>query len=273
MSEEDDLTLEEVYFGPSIGLKSVYQVRAVKFHEKCMEMNSSDSDSTGLRIYAGAQVATRFVSKHPELFEKKSVCELGCGVGVVGLCVSLSCDVSRVLLTDGNAPTVSIAARNIKHFGVESKASTEVLYWDPAMEEKMAASKFDVVMGFELMYYKLDLEALIGTMKSLVKENGIFFHAHIFRKQGLELEVIEKLETMGWTSLEVPLTSIVHKRELSQHADWFNVRCLISGSYQVIQSLSEEHPNWIPFQEAFPEDDCSDDDDEGSDTEFNSLFN
>jgi 2-polyprenyl-3-methyl-5-hydroxy-6-metoxy-1,4-benzoquinol methylase len=238
--------LDEVYFGERVGKKKIYQYGQKAFYERCLQQNSAVSDSTGLRIYAGAQVFIRLMERYGELFNQKRVCELGCGIGAVGLCCCLLCSPRSILLTDGSPDAVALAEKNILEFGVSDIATSQQLFWSESGCEE--CPRFDVVIGCELMYYKLEMALLFSTVRNLLDPSlGLFLHAHIFRKDGQDNEFYSLLTAHGWRTLEIDVSVIVSEEELSEHADWTNVRCLVSGPSGVIEEFHARYRDWQPF--------------------------
>ena len=75
--------LQSVDFGPLVGSISLFELPYEVFNERCKQ--NEGADHTGLRVYSGGHVAIRFLLKLSDLFKNKSIIELGCGVGAVGL--------------------------------------------------------------------------------------------------------------------------------------------------------------------------------------------
>lgn len=299
--------LENEYFGPHLGEVSLYQLPILSFHHACLSSNTKNSDpsahsidSTGKRLYAGAHAAIRFLNHYQQFFINKTVCELGCGIGGLGLMLTKIAPIRRMLLTDGNPDTLHITAMNINHFyrngwnryvshlkqdgqwhATEDCESTDCLleessklivnpiiqslvdccplYWGNREEShKIQANynsneSFDIVIGCELMYYLTDISDLLETVVSLVDFNkGLFFHVHLFRKEGQEQELIELLERKyQWTTYEVSPRIFIDRQELSDHIEWFRMRSLISGPKLLLDRMYKEAPynkEWKIFQ-------------------------
>lgn len=189
----------------------------------------------------------RFVEKYSQIFENQRLCELGCGVGAVGLCTCLLSTPQSVLLTDGNAEAVELAAMNIAAWGLSPVASSQQVLWTHSPVE--ALGSFDIIIGCELMYYQLDMPLLIATVRNHLNEShGLFFHAHIFRKSNQENELYNLLLQSGWNTLEIEIELIVTETELEEHADWRNVRCLVSGPERVIETFHSRHQEWTIYR-------------------------
>ena len=123
----ENIKLEAIRLGSS-EIYNLYQYSISDHHKSCLSINTTDSDSTGTRLYAGGHVAIRFIryllknSSFMHIFdgETQNVIELGCGIGVVSLLSFLPnfkdnylCDrINKLVLTDGFFPVTKIAELN-----------------------------------------------------------------------------------------------------------------------------------------------------------------
>lgn len=262
-------TLQVEYFGPILGNVGISQLPMIDFNQACLSSNSKGSDnfdSTGKRMYAGAHVSIRFLTSFKDLVHQKTVIELGCGTGAVGLLANSQAKMSTLLLTDGNSDTLEITAKNISIICNTSESSihikTQQLLWGNQIHVNKAisansSSQFDVVLGCELMYYQTDIGLLLSTVLSLIAgegaKSGLFIHSHLFRRAGQEEELIEILSRFNWTTLEVPHECFLSAEELSYHPEWYRVRTLVSGSLECIHQLLIDHPDWRIFSAEVPE--------------------
>lgn len=268
---------EAIDFGPGIGIKEIVQYAGGAFHNACLQANSKVDDSTGLRLHSGAHVAIRFLIKNPQLISNQHICEVGCGTGVYGLIGTRGGSISSHLtLTDGNTETVNLANKNVQllaSISMESRITCKQLLWgskDAVNElfqyhkapretpEKSSPSSqgsvyhdevnpnimgkthfFDVVLGCELFYYRTNIEELIFTVMELTNSTGIFVHSHVFRRVGQDVELINTLHGYNWVTYEIPVEVFVDQVELDEHPEWHNVHCLVSGSFDRMNSLIE----------------------------------
>jgi hypothetical protein len=272
--------LEESDFGEVLGHRSLYQISAQDHHSECLTSNRTAGDSTGLRVYAGSHLIVRFLVQYNELMNGKSIMELGCGIGGVGLLGTTFCSPELLVLTDGSSRTYGILQKNIDlvQEGRGADAFTCLrtpLSWgndiEIAVAQQLCADntssvnlRYDVVLGSELMYYSTSVETLISTVIKLTNHRGLFIHGHIFRKAGQELELIAQLAQHQWVTLEVPCAEYISSHELSQNPSWWTARMLLSGPVEIIAQLQAQHPKWIVFREevTYPDSaDMSDDDD------------
>ena len=81
--EDDQGRIQQslIDLGPVLKEKTFFQFKPSSYQDKCLQINSDDDDSTGLRMYSAAHVLVRTIALNPTLFEDKDVCEIGCGYG------------------------------------------------------------------------------------------------------------------------------------------------------------------------------------------------
>jgi SAM-dependent methyltransferase len=241
----------EEYLGPKLSNVKFYQLSYQQFHFECLQKNSSESDSTGKRLYAGGHVGIRFLQYFQDLLVGTSILELGCGTGIIGLSTFLHSSPSRLLLTDGSEETLQITQKNISKVLSEDKqhqVATQLLYWgnnDHIAEARRAINGdfFNVIIGCELMYYSTDMPNLISTICSLIDlKQGVFFHVHLFRKYGQEKEMVENFEKYNWITYEVPLTDFLTELEWQEHPEWNSIQAFISCSAERLEEIKRLYP-------------------------------
>jgi predicted nicotinamide N-methyase len=238
---------EKIFLGELVGELPLFQTIESIFYEKCKQENSKTTDSTGLRIYGGSHVLIRFLRNHLEILNEKRVCEIGCGIGAVGLSCALFASPSCLVLTDGNPEAIAITSQNAALLNVCDRVTISTFLWDRENLGSLVCHDYDILIGCELMYYKLEMTLLIDVVRTLLKETGIFIHAHRFRISNQEQELIDTLSVIGWKTVEIPLSSFIGSRELSEHPEWQGVRCLLSGSSAALDGLISLHPSWFIF--------------------------
>ena len=54
-----------------------------------------------------------------------------------------------------------------------------------------SCNPIDIVIGCELLYYRTNIEELLSTVLALVP-HGLFIHAHIFRRRGRRIQLIDR---------------------------------------------------------------------------------
>jgi predicted nicotinamide N-methyase len=136
---------------------------------------------TGLHINPAAQVMARFIIAHWDFIRTSKIVELGCGIGLTGLVAAemsrvLGNGVERFVLTDGEEKTVELGRANLSR-QADANISFEQMFWEKkAVEDLLRAESsegFDIVLGADLIYSRVDLAALIKTSKALLGETRV----------------------------------------------------------------------------------------------------
>lgn len=261
---------ESDYFGDIAGWHSLYQIKYSRFNSLCQQ--GVGSDYTGLRLYAGAHVAIRFLVSFPKLLEGKAVIEIGSGIGAVGLITFKCVNMKKLVLSDAEESALSLCRRNVEQiFNQPSKdgdknfnrlltnqipITCEVLRWTSEGEyvrtfinRANSGAFFDVVIGCELMYYRTNVIELLSTVLNLLGgSTGIFMHAHLFRKYEQPQQMIDFLSSHDWITFQVPPKSFISAKELADHPEWYRVHSLISGPRVLLDHMYQTiGTDWVPF--------------------------
>ena len=77
-----------------------------------LTFQESYTQSTGMSIWRGSEVLAEYLKQNPGIVDKKSVLEIGAGVGLVGL-TAHHLGASRVLLTDGDEKVLENLRQNV----------------------------------------------------------------------------------------------------------------------------------------------------------------
>lgn len=278
----DHLVRENLEFGALFGDVDVWQMSTAQHHSMCRDICSdmisqsdqhsvSQSDYTGTRVYAGCFVAVRFLDSDSirDLLANRSVCELGCGAGILSL-VGTRCGkcLRNLVLTDGNETSECVVKENInllrQHFNHSQTPITHrTLLWGSeqnirsVIDECNDKCPFEIIVGCELLYYRTNIEDLVYAVSELTGNQGIFIHAHLIRKFGCGTELQRAFQKIGWDTWEVDSSSFISSQDFAIHPEWYRVRCLLSlPSSRSSQILSlYENSNIRLFEEEDPLDD------------------
>jgi SAM-dependent methyltransferase len=266
--EIDVPVLEEVLDLGPLGPTKLFQVPGSDFQIACLQRNSVNSDNTGYRVHAGAYVAIRFLEKMSALLEGKHVLELGTGSGVVGVVASRLAALASIALTDGNAKALDIATLNAQSISPDCKFDIFQLLWGPVLESfPRSLNSLDVIIGSELMYYKTDVSQLSETVAAILKPDGVFLHIHHFRVEGLDVNLVTTLESIGLRTLECRPGTFLSRGDEDEHPEWLQIKCLVSAHPEVADKLLAEYPFLLTYAPCLQDSDCDGDDDEDSDGE------
>ena len=287
------MNIENTYFGEEIGWLPIIQLGYASFNQACLShsttslkaspesrnvsKNSEDesfkraTDSTGKRLYSGAHIGIRFLIKHSQVLNGKSVCELGCGIGAFGLVSNLTGNMSTLILTDAEESTLQICRENALQLSQlvpqnnrkndlhvsSTNIYCELLNWNDSSSifsdlllRANNGKLVNIVIGCELMYYRTDVKALVSAVMRLVEpENGLFVHSHLFRRCGQAEELIHHLAQYDWISYEASHRSFISEEELMEHPEWYRVRQLVSGPRlgAALREWKAQNSDWVVF--------------------------
>jgi predicted nicotinamide N-methyase len=150
--------------------------RSVSFQLKGLRRDLGQTlQSTGLTIWRASFHLNEYIFHNPQRFIGKSVCELGCGLGVVSILVAkMMCDFPSsqvVVATDGDDDTLALLQRNIDETSVSSHCRAEKLCWgDHTLFLEKYEDGFDVLLGADIIYEAGQVASLMSTVAVLLKK-------------------------------------------------------------------------------------------------------
>lgn len=158
-------------------------------------------DSTGLALWPAAIVLSRWIADlsrgtRSSLFRGQRVCELGAGCGLPGITARVYGGAKEVELTDYYGETVRNLAHNaaINSSGSSGDAAitTRAVDW----AENWATSRFDIVVGADLVYAAEAVPLLLRTVAGCLKRGGHFLYVCPDERDGL-VQFIEGADAAG----------------------------------------------------------------------------
>lgn len=164
-----------------VDYKSEDGKRAVSFTVKGLRRDLGQTlNSTGLTIWRASFHLNEYLFNNPQRYMSKSVCELGCGLGIVSILIS-KLKMQRpdeaigassiVIATDGDDDTLSLLQRNIDETNVTSHCHAEKLWWsDHAVFLEKYKEGFDVLLGADIIYEASKVASLMSTVAVLLKK-------------------------------------------------------------------------------------------------------
>ncbi|PHU19356.1 hypothetical protein BC332_10507 [Capsicum chinense] len=119
-------------------------------------------------------VLSHYCLSRASIFREKRIIELGSGYGLAGLIVAMTTGAREVFISDGNPQVVDYIQRNV-NANSSSFGGTEVkplmLHWGQEKDTDIS-NTFDVIIASDCTFFKEFHEALVQTIKSLLKEEG-----------------------------------------------------------------------------------------------------
>lgn len=101
---------------------------------------------------------------------------------------------------------------------------------------------FDIAIGSELMYYKTDVSLLADTVADILTPDGIFIHTHHFRVDGLEMELMQTMASIGLQTLECDPVEFLTVEDRTYHPEWLHIKCLVSAPPTLSDLLLLDYP-------------------------------
>ena len=139
----------------------------------------------------------------------KSVLELGCGIGVVGLACARA-GASRVLLTDYDDELLRACKRSVSLNGLGPAVWTAHLDWNSVsagvVPAELEQETMDLVIGADIIYDADHAVSVLGTVRQLLctgcAKDAILITGEPDRRQGVQ-QLDEFLGIAGWSSNHV----------------------------------------------------------------------
>jgi len=144
--------------------------------------------STGLAVWAGAEVGCRHLLKHPHVAADKKVLELGSGSGLCGI-VAHYLGASKVLWTDGDQSVLKNLRYNIglNNLCGEQQTPDDIcvqLIWGHGLEKALTTfGKQDVIVACDCVYMSKSLKPLWETVDVLLGDDGCFLWVNVSASQ------------------------------------------------------------------------------------------
>ncbi|KAK9817571.1 hypothetical protein WJX74_010009 [Apatococcus lobatus] len=128
--------------------------------------NNMLEGSTGCHLWQASFLLAEYVLSHPDDFRGKICAELGCGTGLVGICLSHLKACRQIILTDGNRDSLENCCRNLDQNGVpyigpedgagmespQDQEAKQVILRHQDWADCWHGAVPDVILGADLLY-------------------------------------------------------------------------------------------------------------------------
>lgn len=162
-------------------------------------------NSTGLTLWRSSHHLCQYLVSESEMLQDTStndlrILEVGSGLGRCGLLAHhLSHENATTILSDGDTDTLKQLRQNVKSNTKddEGNISCKQLLWgekhakDYLSQQPEEESKFDIILGSDLIYVQQVIRPLFETVRVLLsdKDGSKFLMAHCARREGNEVEL------------------------------------------------------------------------------------
>ncbi|KAK8394617.1 hypothetical protein O3P69_005820 [Scylla paramamosain] len=163
----------------SFGLLLFEELGQEFYSVRLLRRDFSPSQLTGFNntgnvcIWPSEEILTYYCLSNLKIFSGKSVLELGGGMtSLAGMLVAASGVVSKMVLTDGNALSVSNVKVSLQKNSLPVETCARVLRWGVAEEVSPHQGKFDVAMCADCLFFDDGRDSLLLTLLAVLRPGG-----------------------------------------------------------------------------------------------------
>ncbi|CAM4830357.1 unnamed protein product [Rotaria magnacalcarata] len=141
-------------------------------------------------IWPSEEVLAFYCLKEKEIFENKSVCELGGGMTcLAGLSLARSISLKELVATDGNEKSIAnlnaiLRAKNNEHSWLCSIES-RVLIWTRQLNDPLLKERFDFIISADCFFFEDLHHDLCHTIYYMLKDSGMAINFAPYRSKSL----------------------------------------------------------------------------------------
>eukprot|EP00743_Colponemidia_sp_Colp-15_P008409 GILK01009136.1.p1 GENE.GILK01009136.1~~GILK01009136.1.p1 ORF type:complete len:246 (-),score=33.71 GILK01009136.1:187-888(-) len=213
---EDDT--DDCMFDSNLFLNEDYTLQSFDFKDVtqkvlCLKSACTDFDLTGQVVWPAAFILSSFIVQHPDIFQSKSVLEVGAGVGLCGLLASRYA--LHTVLTDHNDTVLKVLTRNAQeHTTAPESIQCVKLDWGVNIDEfKQTCPKpFQVIIGADVVHWPDSVKPLFETVKALMStaEPSVLLLSYISRSSSNDAALDKYSRELGFRCEELPLDFLQH---------------------------------------------------------------
>jgi predicted nicotinamide N-methyase len=131
--------------------------------------NEALDGDTGNAVWDAAVFLVKYFEQNPRLVQNKTVCELGCGLGLCGIATALL-GAFQVTLTDMDY-VLGATSSNITRNGVVDVSRTSCLDWTRPEKSDIEWHKVDLLLSSDTLWLDHLIEPLVNTLRVACKAN------------------------------------------------------------------------------------------------------
>lgn len=156
-----------------------------------------ESDSIPQYIWPAAGPLQQWINAHGDLFASRTVLELGCGTGVVGITAARYAKL--VVLTDSSAVSLAMTLESITRNNL-SNCCVAPLSWGredqmDLIKEACNVVSFDIVIGSDVFYFSGALRSGLATARYAFEpaksRDAVFLCGSVARSERMEVDLEE----------------------------------------------------------------------------------
>jgi ETFB lysine methyltransferase len=168
-------------------------------------------------LWPSAHALTEFILENPTVFNDKNILELGCGMGLTTIALSLN-NPKNLLATDYEQPALDATQRNFNLNGLTQNISVQLLDWRaPNLNQK-----YEMIVASDVAYEERFFQPLIDLFQNFLTEKGTIILAEPNRSiariffgklalAGFQFKNIEKFVDQNGQKIRVTIYTITKK--------------------------------------------------------------
>ena len=155
------------------------------------EFNEDERIPYWAELWPSSVALGEYIIENKEFFSKKSVIELGCGLGLSGMAAHLAG--ANVLFTDYDKYALDYTKKNfLRNF--KQTTNVRILDW----RDRNFDTKFDILIAADVLYEKRWLSPVFETIVNVIKPGGTVYLAEPGRS--VATPFFEMINDVGWQS-------------------------------------------------------------------------
>ncbi|KAA3614937.1 MAG: methyltransferase domain-containing protein [Calditrichaeota bacterium] len=169
-------------------------------------------------LWPSAFALTEFILQNREIFKNKNILELGCGMGLTSMALSLT-NPGQFTTTDYEQAALEATTKNYHINKIESVPELKLLDWRKPNLKK----KFELIVASDVAYEERFFQPLTDLFKNHLSEDGEIILAEpnrtiartFFGKlamAGFQFNTIDKFVEQEGKNIKVTIYRIVHKK-------------------------------------------------------------
>ncbi|EAL64861.1 hypothetical protein DDB_G0285209 [Dictyostelium discoideum AX4] len=228
--DNDDMSVGDLFLNKSY-VKKTLEYFGVNVNLNVLDSASTDFDLTGQVIWPSAQVLTQYIIKNQEEYKNKKILEVGSGVGVCGLFLAKLGQ--PCTLSDNNEVVLDLLRLNVEESTADGyKCDCIKLDWGnqedmdncllKSKDNDNSAGGFDMIIGSDIVYWKIGIVPLFKTVSYLLKhndENSRFVTCYQSRSTQTDNYLLEQATLHGFEYEFKPIETFLDRSLLTFNED------------------------------------------------------
>ncbi|GFT33686.1 protein-lysine N-methyltransferase EEF2KMT [Nephila pilipes] len=159
-------------------------------------------NTTGLQTWEAGKYLSEWCIRNPLNFERKTVLELGSGIGLLGIVVLKFCNPLKYIFSDKSPEVLKFLSSNIK-INIQDFNNSAIeqlqLFWSDVTEKEANLLLPDVILGADIVFDIDTIGSLVLALKILlVKDSACAYIASTIRNPETNNKFLAELATAGF---------------------------------------------------------------------------